>query len=92
VAQLAPRNTRDLSGGEARRVGLARAFALEPAILLLDEPFAGLDAETRATLLPLLAQYLGETGVTTLLVTHDPWEADVLADQRVILHNGRIGG
>lgn len=90
VEQLAARNTRDLSGGEARRVSLARAFAIEPAILLLDEPFAGLDTETRETLLPILAQRLGETGVTAMLVTHDPWEAEVLTEQRVTLHDGRI--
>lgn len=90
VAHLAKRNTRDLSGGEARRVSLARAFAIEPAILLLDEPFAGLDAETRATLLPLLAQHLGAAGVTALLVTHDPWEAEVLTNQRIDLIAGRL--
>ncbi len=90
VAHLATRNTRGLSGGEARRVSLARAFAIEPAILLLDEPFAGLDAETRTVLVPELAQRLQETSVSTLLVTHDAWEADVLATTRIELRNGRI--
>lgn len=90
VAHLAKRNTRDLSGGEARRVSLARAFAIEPAILLLDEPFAGLDTETKTVLLPLLADRLRETNVTTLLVTHDPWESDILTQSRITLRAGRI--
>lgn len=90
VAHLSTRNTRDLSGGEARRVSLARAFAIEPAILLLDEPFAGLDAETKATLLPELAQRMRETRVTALLVTHDSWEADVLTTTRIELRAGRV--
>jgi tungstate transport system ATP-binding protein len=90
VGHLATRNTRDLSGGEARRVSLARAFAIEPAILLLDEPFAGLDAETRASLIPELAERMRETGVTTLLVTHDAAEATILTTSRLTLRAGRF--
>ena len=90
VAELADRHARDLSGGEAQRVSLARAFALEPEVLLLDEPFAALDAPTRASLIDDFAQIVSETTVTTVLVTHDRDEALRLADQVAVLIDGTL--
>ncbi len=90
VEHLATRAPHHLSGGEARRVSLARAFAIEPAILLLDEPFAGLDSETRETLLPELAERLQKADITTVLVTHDIREANVLCTSSISLRNGEV--
>lgn len=90
VDHLANRKARSLSGGEAGRVALARAFATEPAILLLDEPFGALDAPSRAALLPALRQRLRETGAAAVLVTHDLDEAIAFADRLVVMDAGRI--
>ena len=90
VGELAERHARDLSGGEAQRVSLARAFALEPEVLLLDEPFAALDAPTRAALIDDFAGIVRETGVTTVLVTHDRDEALRLGDQVAVLIEGTL--
>jgi molybdopterin-binding protein len=90
VRHLAPRSARKISGGEAHRVSLARAFALEPEVLLLDEPFAALDQPTRETLLQELAGALGETGLTTVFVTHDRSEALRLGDRVAVIVSGRI--
>jgi tungstate transport system ATP-binding protein len=90
VAQLAQRRARALSGGEAARVALARAFVTEPALLLLDEPFGALDAPTRAPLLPALRQRLGDTGAAAVLVTHDLGEAFAFGDRLALLDQGRI--
>lgn len=75
-----------LSGGQAQRVGLARAVACEPEVLLLDESLASLDAETRTDVRHLLA----DIEATRLLITHDPVEARVLADQLLVMEQGRI--
>ena len=90
VGQLSDRKARTLSGGEAARVALARAFATEPSILLLDEPFSALDAPTRASLLPALRQCLRETGAAALLVTHDRDEAFAFGDRVAVMTAGRI--
>ena len=90
VEGLAERQAQALSGGEAQRVSLARAFALEPSVLLLDEPFSALDAPTRAGLIDDFASIVRETGVTTLLVTHDRDEALRLADHVALLIGGRL--
>lgn len=90
VAALEARHARELSGGEAQRVSLARAFALEPEVLLLDEPFAALDAPTRAALIADFAGIVRETGVTTVLVTHDRDEALRLADRVTVLIDGTL--
>lgn len=90
VAHLADRHARALSGGEAQRVSLARAFALEPEVLLLDEPFSALDAPTRATLIDDFATILQQTPVTTVLVTHDRDEALRLGHRVVVLIDGRV--
>jgi tungstate transport system ATP-binding protein len=90
IAHLAQRGTRNLSGGEAQRASLARAFALEPEVLLLDEAFGGLDQPTREALLDELAGVLAETGVTTVFVTHDRDEAAGLAHRVAVLLGGRL--
>ncbi len=90
VLHLARQSALTLSGGEARRVALARAFVLDPDILFLDEPFSGLDVPTREDILSDLRRVLNETGTTTVLVTHDRDEALALADRVVVIMEGRI--
>ncbi|MFC9436974.1 ABC transporter ATP-binding protein [Nocardia sp. NPDC057030] len=81
---------RALSGGQAQRVALARALATDPALLLLDEPLAALDAGTRLRVRSDLAHHLADYPGHTVLVTHDPLDAMVLADRLVILENGVV--
>jgi tungstate transport system ATP-binding protein len=81
---------RSLSGGEAQRAALARALVLEPDVLFLDEPFAALDAPTRAALVPDLAAILRADGRTTVLVTHDRGEAQALGHRVGVLLGGRL--
>ena len=90
AAHLAGRAATTLSGGERRRVHLARAIAVEPDILMLDEPFAGLDAEVRATLLEDALSALRSDTRATLVVVHDRAEAWALADRLLILIGGRL--
>jgi molybdopterin-binding protein len=90
IASLRTRPSRNLSGGEAQRVSLARAFALNPELLLLDEPFSALDAPTRARLLDDLQSLLAETGLTTVFITHDLNEALLLGDRVAVLLNGQL--
>jgi ABC-type sulfate/molybdate transport systems ATPase subunit len=87
---LAERPARALSGGEARRVHLARALALEADVLLLDEPFAGLDVPTRAELLYDAASALRDPRRATLVVVHDRAEAWALADRVLVMLDGRV--
>ena len=90
VEHLAARDARTLSGGEAQRVSVARALAVGPAVLLLDEPFTGLDATTRADLLADLRAALREQPAATVLVTHDRHEARALAEDTALLVGGRL--
>jgi ABC-type Fe3+/spermidine/putrescine transport system ATPase subunit/ABC-type sulfate transport system permease component len=80
----------ELSGGQQRRVALARALAIEPGVLLLDEPFTGLDAPVRDRLRRELRQLQREAGLCTVIVTHDPEEAALLADEIIVLDGGRV--
>ena len=79
-----------LSGGQRQRIALARALAVEPKILLLDEPFGALDAKVRKELRKWLREFHDRTGLTTIFVTHDQEEAFELADHVTILHQGKI--
>jgi molybdate transport system ATP-binding protein len=90
LAEYAKTKPRNLSGGQAQRVALARALVLDPALLLLDEPLAALDARTRLDTRVELHRHLGENPGATLLVTHDPLDALVLADRLVIIEDGRV--
>lgn len=90
IAQLEHRSALQLSGGEAQRVNLARALALEPRLLFLDEPFSALDYPTRSKLLEDLSRILKETGVTVLFVTHDYTEIPFLASRVVVMLNGKL--
>jgi tungstate transport system ATP-binding protein len=90
VGHLARRQARTLSGGEAQRTSLARALVLEPELLLLDEPFAALDAPTRESLAEDLVPLLRETDTTTVLVTHDRDEAIEIGDRLAVILDGRI--
>ena len=90
LAEHARRKPRQLSGGQAQRVALARALAVDPALLLLDEPLAALDARTRLDTRAQLHRHLADHPGATLLVTHDPLDALVLADRLVILEDGGI--
>ncbi len=87
---LARRPAATLSGGERRRVHLARAIAVSPDVLMLDEPFAGLDAEVRANLLEDALSAIRSTTRATLVVVHDRAEAWALADRLLILIDGRL--
>lgn len=80
----------ELSGGERQRVAIARALVLEPDGVLLDEPLASLDVVSKRGLMDLLRQLFRERGVTALHVTHDPYEASVLADRIAVQEQGRI--
>lgn len=90
IAHLAPRQARTLSGGEAQRVSLARAFVLNPDLLLLDEPFSALDPLTRESLLETFHRLQRQTRVTTLFVTHDRLEALRLGSRVAVLDEGNI--
>ncbi len=90
IAGLCDRPGSNLSGGEAKRVSLARAFVLNPELLLLDEPFSALDAPTRLRLLDDLKAILLETGTTTIIVTHDLKEAARLATRVAVMLDGKI--
>jgi len=90
IEPLLERQARKLSGGEAQRASLARAFVLDPEILFLDEPFSALDPPTREALLGDLGAALRRSRTTAVLATHDQVEALQLADRLAVMHLGRI--
>lgn len=90
LRSLAGRSPAEISGGEARRVALARTLAADPDVLLLDEPFAGVDAGSVAALRQVLAEHLAGFAGPRLLVTHDPIDVHLLADEVRIIEGGRI--
>jgi ABC-type sugar transport system ATPase subunit len=90
LGRLLDRKPHGLSGGEAQRVALGRALSFRPAVLLLDEPLSALDEETREEMCQLLASVRNHTGVTTLHITHNPGEAERLADRLFLLRDGRV--
>ena len=90
IAHLRDRSTRTISGGEAQRTSLARAFAITPEILFLDEPFAALDPPTREAIVADLEKVLAETKTTTVMATHDRNEALRLSDRIAVMEAGRI--
>lgn len=90
LSGYADRRPGELSGGERQRVALARVLAMEPALLLLDEPLSALDTALRERLATDLARILREAGTTTLLVTHDHDEAFALADTMAVMRAGKV--
>ncbi|MCW2918826.1 MAG: putative ATP-binding component of transporter [Actinomycetia bacterium] len=90
LADHAHQRPRTLSGGQAQRVALARALAVRPRLLLLDEPLAALDAHTRPEIRSHLRRHLADFSGVTVLVTHDPLDAMVLADRLIVIEAGRI--
>jgi molybdate transport system ATP-binding protein len=90
LSAQARQKPRELSGGQAQRVALARALATGPDLLLLDEPLAALDAATRVHIRSQLRQHLDQYAGATVLVTHDPLDAMILADRLLVLENGSV--
>ena len=82
---LADRTSQQLSGGERQRIALARALVTNPAVLLLDEPFAAVDEDSHAAFRDILPRALAETNTITLMVTHDPLDAETMATQTLAL-------
>lgn len=90
ITALSRRSARSLSSGEARRVSLARAFAVRPELLFLDEPFTALDLPLRESLLLQLAQLLQTRGITAVIASHDCREVLQLCNRMAVLHKGRL--
>jgi nitrate/nitrite transport system ATP-binding protein len=92
LSHAADKRPNEISGGMKQRVGIARALAMEPKVLLLDEPFGALDALTRATLQDELMKIMAKSGATAVMVTHDVDEAVLLSDRIVMMTNGPSAG
>lgn len=90
VADHAQKYPNQLSGGQKQRVALARALAINPKLLLLDEPFSALDAQIRKSLRDFVRDVCQQFGVTTIMITHDQDEAMALSDRIAIMHQGEI--
>jgi len=90
IADLADRDPRNLSGGQQQRVALGRALAIEPEILLLDEPMTGLDAKLKRRLQKEMVELFAELDITAIHVTHDQDEAMMMCDQIAVLNDGSV--
>ena len=90
LTELADRFPKQMSGGQRQRVALARALVIEPKLLLLDEPFAAIDAKVRKELRNWLKDMIGKIGITSIFVTHDQDEAVVVADEIIVTNQGRV--
>jgi putative spermidine/putrescine transport system ATP-binding protein len=90
LEKLAHRRPRELSGGQQQRVAVARAMAIEPDVLLLDEPFSALDAKLRQQMRTEIRQLQREAGITSVFVTHDQEEAMAIADRIGVMNQGRL--
>jgi len=90
ISHLRDRSAKTLSGGEAQRTSLARAFSIQPEILLLDEPFRFSRPSTRDSLIEDLEHILQQTGTTAVFATHDRLEALRLSDQIAVMNQGKI--
>ena len=90
LPQLANAYPHQLSGGQRQRIALARALAVKPKLLLLDEPFGALDAKVRKELRTWLKNIHHELGVTSIMVTHDQEEARAISDEIVVMNHGRV--
>jgi putative spermidine/putrescine transport system ATP-binding protein len=90
IGELADRDPTTLSGGQQQRVGLARALAIEPRVLLLDEPMTGLDAKLKTRLQREIGSLLEDIDVTSLYVTHDQAEAMVMCDRIAVMNDGVV--
>ncbi len=90
LSGMEKRYPRQLSGGQRQRVAFARAIATEPRLLLLDEPFAAIDAKVRKELRSWLKELIREVGITSIFVTHDQEEATEVADEIIITNAGRV--
>jgi ABC-type proline/glycine betaine transport system ATPase subunit len=90
VDSLAKRRAGQLSGGEAQRVSLARAFVLDPELLLMDEPFSAVDPQTRGQLMNDLSELLAQEHRTTIFVTHNLKEAAQMGSRMAVVISGRV--
>ncbi|MFN3709715.1 MAG: molybdenum ABC transporter ATP-binding protein [Alishewanella aestuarii] len=90
IADLIKRQPEQLSGGQQQRVALGRALLASPQLLLLDEPFAALDSQTKAEIMPFIAELSRDTGVPILMISHNAREVQKLADRVVFMQNGRV--
>lgn len=90
IGELRDRSPSTLSGGQQQRVGLARALAIEPEVLLLDEPMTGLDAKLKRQLRSEIGSLLNEIGVTTVYVTHNQQEAMAMGDRLAVMNDGHV--
>ncbi|MDO9365067.1 MAG: ABC transporter ATP-binding protein [Methylotenera sp.] len=92
LSHSADKRPNEISGGMKQRVGIARALAMEPKVLLLDEPFGALDALTRANLQDELMKIMAKSGCTAIMVTHDVDESILLSDRVIMMTNGPSAG
>ena len=90
LPQVANAYPHQLSGGQRQRIALARALAVKPKLLLLDEPFGALDAKVRKELRTWLKNIHHELGITSIMVTHDQEEARAVSDEIVVMNQGRV--